>query len=553
MTKPSQTVTKGLWLYPLAVSGVAFVAFRLIDLANAPTKAVTDFFGVMSADDASRIMGGTGEVIAAILGIVITVASIIVQLAATRYTPRITEMFFRDRTNRIVIGVFVVSAIYSIWVNYAIRSLETPGVSFVPRYGVITVLALLTLNLLMMAPYFAYVFDFLEPDKIVMRIRAAGVDDALHRSRSESEEAIDNRRMKALSALEQLADIALNAIQQKDKGIASYTVDSISELVVAYMPHKGTIDQRWFSIRGRLLNDPDFVSMNEVALGRMSNDHTWLEYKALRQFLMVFREAITLMPDIINRIAIDTRYIGKAALVANDKAALAAVIKFFNTYMRRSLNARDIPAAYNCLNQYRYLAEEILRHGWSDEAVRVVNHFKYYAQTAQMMKLAFITETIAFDLCTLNELAYDLGADARDALLRVFLEVDKETEADQQEQSLRGVRKAQVKLATYYLYKGETELAQLIHRDMREERRDRLRSIKQEMLGIVSNEFWEVNERGVVFEYIEPDRRACLHQFFDWFPGLDTRSAMSLIPPEPQRLSPTGERMTAPPQAPPNG
>jgi len=550
VTKPAQSISKSLWLIPLAVSGVAFAAFRLIDLAGAPQKAVTDFFGVISADDASRIMGGTGEVIAAILGIVITVASIIVQLAATRYTPRITEMFFRDRTNRAVISVFIISAIFSLWVNYAIRSLDTPDVSFVPRYGVITVLALLTLNLLMMAPYFAYVFDFLEPDKIVMRIRAAGVDDALHKSQSETEDAVDDRRMKALSALEQLADIALNAIQQKDKGIASYTVDSISELVVAYMPHKRSIDQRWFSIRGRLLNDPDFVSMNEVALGRISNDHTWLEYKALRQFLMVFREAITLMPDIINRIAIDTRYIGKAALQANDKASLAVVIKFFNTYMRRSLNARDIPAAYNCLNQYRYLAEEILRHGWSDEALRVANHFKYYAQTAQTMKLAFITETIAFDLCTINELAYDLGADARDALLRIFLEVDKETEADQQEQSLRGVRKAQVKLATYYLFKNETELAQLIHRDMRDERRDRLRSIKQEMLGVTSNEFWEVNERGVVFEYIEPDRRACLHQFFDWFPGLETRSAMSLNPPEPKPT--TGERMTVPPASLPN-
>lgn len=550
MTKPAPSVFKSLWLYPLAGSGIAFLAFRFLDLTGAQTKGVADFFSAMSADDASRIMGGTGEVIAAILGIVITVASIIVQLAATRYTPRITEMFFRDRTNRIVIGVFVVSAIISLWVNYAIRSLSTAEASFVPRYGVITVLAALTLNLLMMAPYFAYVFDFLEPDKIVMRIRAAGVEDATNRSHSEAEDIVDDRRMKALSALEQLADIALNAIQQKDKGIASYTVDSISELVVAYVPHKGKIDERWFAIRGRLLNDPDFVSMNEVALGRMSKDRTWLEYKALRQFLMVFREALTLMPDIINRIAIDTRYIGKAALQAEDKAALAAVIKFFNTYMRRSLNARDIPAAYNCLNQYRYLAEEILRHGWSDEALRVANHFKYYAQTAQSMKLAFITETIAFDLCTLNELAYDLKADARDALLRVFLEVDKETEADQQEQSLRGVRKAQVKLATYYLYKNEIELAQLIHRDMRDERRDRLRSIKQEMLGVVSNEFWEVNERGVVFEYIEPDRRACLHQFFDWFPGLETRSAMSLNPPEPRPAA--GERVSLPPPSLPN-
>jgi hypothetical protein len=385
---------------------------------------------------------------------------------------------------------------------------------------------------LMMAPYFNYVFDFLEPDTIVERIRVAGVQKALRPPTGESEEAVDERRMTSLSALEHLADVALNAIQQKDKGIASNTVHAISELVVAYMPHKRSLDERWFAIRGRLLKDPDFVSMNEIALGRLENDRTWLEYKALRQFLMVYREALTEIPDIVNRIAIDTRYIGQAALAAEDKAALATVIKFFNTYMRRALNARDVPAAYNCLNQYRYLGEEILKRGWGDEALRVAGHFKYYAQTAHAMKLAFVTETVAFDLCTLNELAYDLGADARDALLRIFLEVDKEAEVEQQEQSLRGVRKAQIKLATYYLEKGETELARRIHRDMRDERPDRLRSIKIEMLGVTTNEFWEINERGVVFEYIEPDRRALLQRFFEWFPHLESPR------PEPARAEP---------------
>ena len=41
-----------------------------------------------------------------------------------------------------------------------------------------------------------------------------------------------------------------------------------------------------------------------------------------------------------------------------------------------------------------------------------------------------------------------------DELLQIFLEVDKEAEGEQQEPSLRGVRKAQVKLATYYLQQG---------------------------------------------------------------------------------------------------
>ncbi|MRG95234.1 DUF2254 family protein [Polyangium spumosum] len=526
MRKARLAISQSLWLYPLSilasVSVAAFVAFRLVDLSKAQPGGVTALFGAMSPDDASRIMGGTGEVIAAILGIVITVASIIVQLAATRYTPRITDMFFRDRTNRAVIAFFVVSAVFSLWVNYAIRQAPEPDLSFVPRFGVMGSIVLLTLSLLVMAPYFNYVFDFLEPDKIVERIRKAGVAQALRRPSDESDEDVDGRRMTALSALEHLADIGLNAIEQKDKGIASNTVDAICDLVVAYMPHKSTLDERWFSISGRLLRDADFVSMNEVALGKLQSDRTWLEYKALRQFLMVLREALTEMPDIVNRIAIGTRYIGLAALAAEDRAALSTVIKFFNTYMRRALNARDVPAAYNCLNQYRYLGEKILSQGWGEEALRIAGHFKYYAQTAHAMKLAFVTETVAFDLCALNELAYDLGASVRDELLRIFLEVDKEAEVAQQEQSLRGVRKAQVKLATYYLQKGEVDLARQIHRDMRDERPHRLWSIKNEMLSVTSNEFWEINDRGVVFEYIDPERRAHLHRFFEWFPQMDT-------------------------------
>src|SRR5262245_3272780 len=102
-----------LWLYPAAlVRGVSMASFfvvHMIDVSRAHADGVSfwDAFRTMSASDAGNIMSGMGEVIAAILGIVITVASIIVQLAATRYTPRITTMFFRDRTNLVVMSFFV--------------------------------------------------------------------------------------------------------------------------------------------------------------------------------------------------------------------------------------------------------------------------------------------------------------------------------------------------------------------------------------------------------------------------------------------------------------
>lgn len=521
-------IVRSIFLYPLSVlGGVSLAGVVLVyqlDLARPENRglSVGEILSRISPQEAEQIMSGVGEVIAAILGIVITVASIIVQLAANRYTPRITDMFFRDRKNLAVMTFFVVSAVFSLWVNFSIR---TGGASstpqpFVPYYGVLITMGLLTLSLLMMLPYFAYVFDFLEPDNVVGRIKASGVKRALSRGLgSEDERAVDERRMMALSSLEQLADIALNAIEQKDKGIASKTVDSIGELMVAYLPHKGDLDPRWFQIQGQLARDPDFVSMNADALGKLSGNRTWLEYKALRQMLMVYREALASMPDLVTRVAIGTRYIGQAAISAGDRDALQVVVKFFNTYMRRALNAKDIGAAYTVLNQYRYLAEDLLKAGWSQEVVELARYFKYYAQTAHSIGLAFLTETVAFDLCEINELAFDMKSPARDELLRIFLEVDKEAEAEQQETSLRGVRKAQVKLATYYLQKSETSLARKIYRDMRDERPDRLRSIRAEMLAVTSSEFWEVNDRGGVFEYVDPERRQYIHRFFEWFPA----------------------------------
>ena len=211
---------------------------------------------------------------------------------------------------------------------------------------------------------------------------------------------------------------------------------------------------------------------------------------------------------------------GQAAVRAGDRAALGVVVKFFNTYMRRALNARDIAAGYNNLT-IPLPGEELLQAGWDDEVVRIAEHFKYYAQTAQANK-SLLTETVP-STCHAQRLCHDLGSGCRDALLRTFLEVDKEADLEHQDSCLRGVRKAQVKLATHYLMKGDEELARKIWRDMKDERPDRLRSIQSELLAVTTSEFWEVNDRGGVFEYIEPARRKFIHAFFAWFPTVSTR------------------------------
>ncbi len=509
------------WVVSVALLGsvaavLYFTVYTLDFFIAGDDKSVTFFqiFHRVDPGDAANIVGGMAEVLAAILGIIITVASIIVQLAATRYTPRITTMFFRDRINLGVIAYYIVAAVFCIWITFSIRSAR--GHEFVPVFGVLLNCFFMTIALLLMAPYFTYVFHFLQPENVVIRIREMTIDrvanlDEIERSVADQQEAV-------LEGAEQLADVALNTIQNKDKIIASRSVDALRQLAVEYLGRKSDLPQAWFDIGGKIASDPDFVAVTEDKRVEMSKERTWFEYKVLRQYQMIYSEALNRMRDINYLVAIDTRYIGEAALAVEDREVLELSIKFFNTYLRATLNARDIRTAYNIMNQYRILAEEVIRAGRTDTAEEVGNYFKYYGQLAFGMELSFMTECVAYDLCTLVEVAHQLESPAMEKLLKILLEVDKEAEAEVQETSLRGVRKAQIKLATYFLLAGEEGHAREIYRDMQDERADRLRSIRSELLAIDSKDFWEIIDRGENFDYLVPERKEQLHVFFGWFP-----------------------------------
>jgi hypothetical protein len=262
------------------------------------------------------------------------------------------------------------------------------------------------------------------------------------------------RQSQAVSGLAHLADIAVNALGQKDKVIATDASAALRRLLVEYQTRKGTLEADWFAISSVLRADPDFVALASDSLDDLASRRTWLEWKGLRQIREVFGAALTTMPEMAHVVAIDTRYVGEAALAAGDREVLMLTVKFMNTFLRAALNARDVRTAYNVLNQYRQLAESLLvtRNAWPQAVlVDIAGHFKYYARLAHGIGLAFVTETAAYDMCALCELASAYEAACHDRLLAVFLEIDREPETQAQESALRGVRKAQAKLASYYL------------------------------------------------------------------------------------------------------
>lgn len=492
------------------------------------------------AEQGAQALGNMGQVVAEVLGVAISVVAIIVELAANRYTHRITELFFRATTNFVVMGLFVVSALQCLWVSFTYSagrevsgSVARVGVN-APAVSTALSVVLMSVSMLLLLPYFAYVAAFVNPLNILQRIRSETLKIVTRGPKSESPDDCEHAQHAAADGAEQLADVALNAMVNHDKGISMAAVNAVGDLLRDYVDVKGDLPKVWFVLSDEVRGNPDFVSLAEEALGEIEKDRTWFEFKLLRQYETIYRAALNNYRELDYLIAINTRELAELAMSRGDKRVLDLAIKFFNTFLRATINARDVRTAYNVLNQYRLLAEAALRAGHGRVAVAIAKYFKYYGQLAFNMDLGFVLETAAYDLCSLNELAFDLNAKDRPELLRVFLQVDKEGEGAKREAALRGVRKAQVKLACYYLLRGDASAAREVYRDMANEQPSRLASIRDELLAVESPYFWEVTDRGTNFDWMPPERRARVMEFFEWFGDQLPTPRASIVPVLPE-------------------
>jgi hypothetical protein len=520
----------GSWVTPLVVlTGAAifvFASFYWLDhtffggpATQARRSALERFvdFDPTAITDAISSLAGN---IATVFGIVVTVVSIIVQLSAERYTG-VARMFLRDRVNLGVMGFYLIVCVVGVWTSFALHH------DFVPRAALLAMMAMTTVGLVLMAPYFGYVFWFLEPMNIVRRIRQEGIRTATKGEEERDPEQVALLQTSTLTAMEELTDITSNSISGKDKIIASGAVDALKDFALAYLRLKGRASDAWFRLGAGLQENPDFVAMDPESRIDLEQRKTWVEWKVMRQYLGIYNEALGSMRDINYLIAIDTRYIGEAASTARDEELIRLVFRFMNSYLRATLNARDVRTAYNVLNQYRLLVEAMLRDGNAEAAREGVRHMTYYGHVSYDMKLTFVTETVAYDVSTICQQAHELASDAQDAMLAQFLDLDRPLRSQSQESALLGVRKAQVKLAAYYLLKGEESKARQIASDMSHEPKARLDQIRGSLEGVTTKDFWEIIDRGRNFEYMPPEQRTQMTTFFGWLEGAEARAGVS--------------------------
>ena len=123
--------------------------------------------------------------------------------------------------------------------------------------------------MVLMGPYFRYVFWFVEPMNIVAKIRSDALKSTLlafDADRPEEDRARPGRRRSG--AMEELTDITSNSISGKDKIIASGAVDALKDFALEYLKHKPKASAAWFDIGPSIRENPDFVAMDPGVAAR---------------------------------------------------------------------------------------------------------------------------------------------------------------------------------------------------------------------------------------------------------------------------------------------
>src|SRR5687767_13466417 len=104
-----------------------------------------------------------------ILAMLIGMIGLAIPLTANMHTPKLIEMFLSDRINRVVLTYITFGAAHVLWVDYMI------GPEFAPTYaiGISVIMALIGWALLL--PYFFYVIRFIDPSRLVVRLKDAAL------------------------------------------------------------------------------------------------------------------------------------------------------------------------------------------------------------------------------------------------------------------------------------------------------------------------------------------------------------------------------------------
>jgi hypothetical protein len=245
---------------------------------------------------------------------------------------------------------------------------------------------------------------------------------------------------------------------------------------------------------------------------------TWVEIRMLDELREVFFATLNKLHDVNNTVALVLRLLGEKAVERDDRGLFAAVMQFFNTFLRAAINQGDVRAGYHVLYQYRLLADTaMVSH--PQLTLQIAHRLSYYGDAAASGPLLWMSAAAAYDLRILAESAQKQGAsdDVIGAIVGDVIDTVRRGEA-KRSPALAQLYKMAAALGAYFLAHGELAHMRVVCELLAGVPPETLERVVAELMAVDDPVFWELTDRVVNFDYVEPDVRARLPELLARIP-----------------------------------
>lgn len=475
------------------------LAGAILALVQISARFADRSFNLGAYSSIQFVLNTNASALASTLSILMAIVLLMVQLTAQRYSFNIIGMFVKNPRNVSLVVLFIITISFNLWLAASVDD------GYIPLFGTYLALGMGTACFGLLLPYFGYLFDTLTPHNLLNALRRevlAAVNSAQHGRK------LEQARRLAAERVQHIGDITRTAISLSDADVARYSVWILYGTLCDYLERKPSLPPGWFTVEDRYFRGRHALTIKEI------EEHgTWLEQHIFEDFQAAFSASLTRLEPVNNTVALCCRLGGERALELGDDAALQLLMKFFNSFLRAALNARDARAGYHLSYQYALLADAALESR-PDRALEITHRIAYYGETALESGVYWMAVAAAQDLRTLAEASVTRGtphettahiheelldllrlASAKDAPVSPMLE------------------KAVIALGAFHLDAGRGELAGDLARGLASAEPDHLSKLADELAAVTEPQFWELTDRVVNFEYVEEPARARLGDF----------------------------------------
>lgn len=449
--------------------------------------------------DLADVTGHASRVLGVVMSMMVALCSIAIPLTANVYTPKLIEIFVSDRTNRAVVGLYVLANAFVMWNLYVIEDVAPASA----RLRTFACLLVTLAALVGIVPYIFYVLRFLIPRSIVRHLEREVLEDFVDATRTTDDDDLARARAGALENIKYLGNIALRSVDRYDRDTAFEGLRALRAVFDAYETVKPRLPAGWFDLREAELNAIGPELGREVEKKRAA-----VEVAILLELSLVLPLAITRLPEIVAQVASLTRRFGVRTAERRDLGAREMVTLFFNTFLRAALQHKSSDSFYKFVYQYRRFAEEVLDVD-AEHARRIGFFLDYYGHQAVRMGMGYLINVVAYDLAALCDLAYRKQAPCRRPILDLLIELDRDKDGLVQ---MPGVMKAQIILAAKLQTRGEEEPARSLLAELKKVPAPRLDEAFTQIVSAHDENFWEIADRRRHLDHVEAEFRGAVEQ-----------------------------------------